>query len=183
MSGWLDIATAGQCLVAFAAGYIGVINVMWLYNDRYYLPVIPPIVALMLIGYRSSRTVPRLAWLVIVMFGATALAGGRDAFRFNLAVREAWASLVSAGVSTSEIDAGYTWNGWEMYAHPEHLAPGLTQDDVPWINSARETEYVLSKSPIEGYTIERVLTWTDLPWPGPDRLFVLRRKEHPAQPK
>jgi hypothetical protein len=64
-----------------------------------------------------------------------------------------------------------------LYAHPENLAGGLTVQDVPWITSNRRPAYILSKSPLAGYDIAREVTWhDDLPWPGPDRLLVLKRQ-------
>jgi hypothetical protein len=164
-------------LLAFIAGYAGIVNLMWLYNDRYYLALIPPGITLVLAGLPVRRGSPLPAWLAVGVFAAIALVGSRDAFRFNVAIRDAGESLVRAGVPASDIDAGYAWNGWVLYAHPEHSAEGVTaQPDVPWINSSRESKYLLSKTPMSGYEIERAIVWTDLPWPGPDRLYVLRRR-------
>ena len=175
---WSRAASPRACFIAFTLGYIAIVNFFWLYNDRYYLALIPPVAALILAGVPGARAVPRLAWVSIGVFGIIALVGSRDAFRFNVAVREGWESLVSGGVAPSDIDAGYAWNGWTLYAHPENLANGLkAESDVPWINSSRRTRYVLSKTPATGYDIVRVIEWRDLPWPGPDRLYVLVRRE------
>jgi hypothetical protein len=176
-SDWTRAVSSRACLLAFTLGYLAVVNFFWLYNDRYYLALMPPAVALILSGLPEARQAPRLAWAAIAMFAVIALIGSRDAFRFNLAVREGWESLVSEGVAPSDIDAGYAWNGWTLYAHPEHLADGLKAErDVPWINSSRRARFVLSKTYLTGHDIVRVLEWRDLPWPGPDRLFVLRRQ-------
>ena len=88
-------------------------------------------------------------------------------------MRDTWQSLVDSGVPPSDIDAGYVWTGWVLYAHPENLAPGLTADDVPWITSRRLPPYIMAKGEIEGYDLVREVTWSDdAPWPGPDRLCV-----------
>jgi hypothetical protein len=65
-----------------------------------------------------------------------------------------------------------------LYAHPANLAPGqLAWRDVPWITSLRKAEYVISKTrDVEGYRVEREVSWWSLPWPGPDRLFVLKQQ-------
>ena len=174
---WALAASRRMCLLAFILGYTAIVNLFWLYNDRYYLALIPPVVALILDGLPEARVVPRLAWAVLAVFAAIALVGSRDAFRFNVAVREGWETLVNDGVAPSDIDAGYAWNGWTLYAHPENLANGLNAErDVPWVNSSRQTKFILSKTPEKGYDVVRVIAWTDLPWPGPDRLFVLRRQ-------
>jgi 4-amino-4-deoxy-L-arabinose transferase-like glycosyltransferase len=175
---WSRAASPRACFLAFILGYIAVVNFLWLYNDRYYLALMAPAAALILAGVPEARAVPRLAWVAIGVFGIVALVGSRDAFRFNVAVGEGRESLVSGGVAPSDIDAGYAWNGWMLYAHPENLADGLKADrDVPWINSSRLARYVLSKTPVTGYDIVRVIEWRDLPWPGPDRLFVMLRRE------
>jgi 4-amino-4-deoxy-L-arabinose transferase-like glycosyltransferase len=175
---WSRAASPRACLIAFILGYIAIVNFFWLYNDRYYLALIPPAAALILAGVPEARVVPRPAWVAIGMFGIIALVGSRDAFRFNRAVGEARESLVSGGVAPSDIDAGYAWNGWALYAHPENLASGMkAESDVPWINSSRRARYVLSKTPLPDYDVVRVIEWRDLPWPGPDRLFVMRRRE------
>jgi hypothetical protein len=175
---WSRAASPRGCFIAFILGYLAIVNFLWLYNDRYYLALVPPATALILAGVPEARVVPRLAWVSIGVFGIIALVGSRDAFRFNAAVGEGRESLVRGGVAPSDIDAGYAWNGWTLYAHPENLANGLkAESDVPWINSSRRTRYVLSKTPVAGYDIVRVIEWRDLPWPGPDRLFVMLRRE------
>jgi 4-amino-4-deoxy-L-arabinose transferase-like glycosyltransferase len=166
-------------LIAYAGAYLVLVNLLWMYHDRYYLVLVPPLIALVLGSPNAARGSFRLATATIVLFAAIALVGTRDALGFNQAVRDASQSLLDAGVPPSEIDAGYAWNGWMLYAHPANLAPGLTPlRDVPWISSDRRTEYVISKAPNrEGYAVEREISWQGLPWPGSNRLFVLKQKQ------
>jgi len=163
-------------LIVYLAAYLVLVNVLWFYNDRYVLVLLPLVVALAL-GQRDRTPAPRLAWAALALFAVIALTGTRDSLRFNQAVRDTWQSLVDSGVPPSDIDAGYVWSGWVLYAHPENLAPGLTADDVPWITSQRRPPYILAKAEIEGYEVVREVTWTDdAPWPGPDRLYVLKQR-------
>lgn len=166
-------------LLAFLAGYLVLMNLLWMYHDRYTLPLMPIAIALLL-GSRDRPSVSlRPAVIALMLFGGVALIGARDALRYNQGVRDAWQSLIDAGVPPSDIDAGYAWNGWTLYAHPANLAPGQTPlKDVPWVTSARRTPYVISQSPLEGYTVEREIWWRDLPFARPERLLVLR--QHPA---
>jgi len=54
--------------------------------------------------------------------------------------------------------------------------------DVPWITSRRQTPYILSKTQLTGYDVARVVAWhDDAPWPGPDRLLVLKRRASPPK--
>jgi hypothetical protein len=164
-------------LVVYLIAYLLLANVLWMYNDRYLIVLLPIIVALAL-GVRQHRTaVPRLAWAVTAVFAVVAIVGTRDALRFNQGVRDSWQALVDSGVRPSDIDAGYAWTGWALYAHPENLSRGQTVQDVPWITSKRRPTYILSKAPITGYDVAREVAWTDdAPWPGPDRLLVLKRR-------
>jgi hypothetical protein len=163
-------------LVIYMAGYLLLANVLWMYNDRYLIVLLPILVALAL-GRPHGAEVPRAAWASMAVIAVVAVMGTRDALRFNQSVRDSWQSLVDSGVRPSDIDAGYAWTGWMLYAHPENLANGQTAQDVPWITSKRRLTYVLAKSPIDGYDVSREVAWTDdAPWPGPDRLLVLKRR-------
>jgi hypothetical protein len=164
-------------LVVYLIAYLLLANVLWMYNDRYLIVLLPIIVALALGVPHHGVAVPRLAWVVTAVFAIVAVVGTRDALRFNQSVRDSWQALVDSGVRPSDIDAGYAWTGWALYAHPENLDQGQTVQDVPWITSKRRPMYILSKAPIMGYEIAREVAWTDdAPWPGPDRLLVLKRQ-------
>jgi hypothetical protein len=164
-------------LVIYLVAYLLVANVLWMYNDRYLIVLLPIVVALALGERHHGGGTPRLACVALAVFALVAVAGTRDALRFNQSVRDSWQELVNSGVRPSDIDAGYAWTGWMLYAHPENLAKGRTVQDVPWITTQRKSPYILSKSPLDGYDITREVTWDDdAPWPGPDRLLVLKRR-------
>jgi 4-amino-4-deoxy-L-arabinose transferase-like glycosyltransferase len=164
-------------LVIYLIAYLLVANVLWMYNDRYLIVLLPVVVGLALGGRQHGAEAPRLAWIAMAIFATVAVVGTRDALRFNQSLRDNWQALVDSGVQPSDIDAGYAWNGWWLYAHPENIAEGLTVQDVPWITSHRRPTYILSKSALDGYDVAREVAWTDdAPWPGPDRLLVLKRR-------
>jgi hypothetical protein len=169
--------TSRMPLVIYLIAYLLVANVLWFYNDRYLIVLLPVVVALALGGRQHGAEVPRLAWIAMAIFATVALVGTRDALRFNQSLRDNWQALVDSGVQPSDIDAGYAWNGWWLYAHPENLPDGLTAQDVPWITTHRRPDYILSKSALDGYDVVREVAWTDdAPWPGPDRLLILKRQ-------
>jgi dolichyl-phosphate-mannose-protein mannosyltransferase len=164
-------------LVIYLIAYLVLANVLWMYNDRYLIVLLPVVVALALGGRQQGAEVPRLPWTAIAIFAAVAVIGTRDALRFNQSLRDNWQALVDSGVPPSEIDAGYVWNGWWLYAHPENLSGGQTVNDVPWITSQRRPTYILSTSVLTGYDVVREVTWAgDAPWPGPNRLLILKRQ-------
>jgi len=164
-------------LVIYLIAYLLLANALWFYNDRYLIVLLPVVVALALGGRQPGAEVPRLAWIAMAIFATVAVVGTRDALRFNQSLRDSWQALVDAGVRPSEIDAGYAWNGWWLYAHPENLSGGMTVNDVPWITSEEQrSTYILSTSVLTGYDVVREVAWTDdAPWPGPDRLLILKR--------
>ena len=164
-------------LVIYLIAYLLLANALWLYNDRYLIVLLPVVVGLALGGRQHGGEVPRLAWIAVAIFATVAVVGTRDALRFNQSLRDSWQALVDSGVRPSDIDAGYAWNGWWLYAHPENLSGGMTVNDVPWITSEEQrSTYILSTSLLTGYDVVREVAWTDdLPWPGPDRLLILKR--------
>ena len=164
-------------LVIYLIAYLLLANMLWLYNDRYLIVLLPVVVALALGGRQPGAEAPRLAWVAMAIFATVAAVGTRDALRFNQGVRDTWQALVDTGVRPSDIDAGYAWNGWWLYAHPENLSGGMTVNDVPWITSEEQrSTYILSTSVLTGYDVVREVAWTgDAPWPGPDRLLILKR--------
>ena len=164
-------------LVIYLIAYLVLANMLWFYNDRYLIVLLPVVVALALGGRQHGAEVPRVAWIPLALFAAVAVVGTRDALRFNQSLHDSWRSLVDSGIPSSDIDAGYVWNGWWLYAHPENLAKGQTVQDVPWITTGRRSTYILSTSVLTGYDVVREVAWTDdSPWPGPDRFLILKRQ-------
>lgn len=172
---------ARASLVTYLAASLVLTNLLWMFHDRYYLPFLPPLIALTLGVPGVPARLSRLAVAALVLFGAVGLVGTRDALRVNEAAGEAVRELTAAGVPLSEIDAGYAWNGWLLYAHPENLGPGLTpREDVPWVTSERQTAYVIATTSLDGYAVIREIRWPGLPWPAPNRLLVLEGRRAPS---
>jgi hypothetical protein len=152
----------------------GAAMALWLYYDRYYLPLLPGAIWLLvnvIDGMRGSRGVLAAVCLVSAVIAVT---GTIDAFRFHVAVVAARDSLVRQGVPAAEIDAGYPLNGWWLYAHPENLPPSWRpESDVSFVTTSRRLPYVIANSPRPGYSVIRVITWSPL-WAAADRVYVLR---------
>lgn len=172
-----DAATSARTpIVLFLGSYLVLVNVLWFYNDRYAL-VLLPLTVILALGRREVTRVPVPAWAAAAVFAVIAVMGTRDSLRFNQEVRDTWQALVDSGVPPAEIDAGYAWTGWTLYAHPENLSHGLTVRDVPWVTSKRRLPYLIAKERLDGYDVARQIKWhDDAAWPGPDHLYVLRRR-------
>jgi hypothetical protein len=96
------------------------IFLLWLFYDRYYLVLLPPLIILLVQEQRHWRT----AAAGIVLFLLISFTGTWDHLQVSRAAAAAVNRLVASGIPLSDIDAGYTLNGWNLYAHAENLAAG-----------------------------------------------------------
>jgi hypothetical protein len=79
----------------------------------------------------------------------------------NRAAAEGVAWLRDKDIPFANIDAGYALNGWNLYAHPDNLAPGtLRERDVPFVTTHEKKPYVIATSPIPGYRVLRRYSWS-----------------------
>jgi hypothetical protein len=79
-------------------------------------------------------------------------------------------------VAWRDVDGGYVENGWHLYAHPEHLAPGAQVDrDVPHVTGWTELPYAIANVPLHGYTVREVVQ-VPRRWAASDRIYVLARQ-------
>ena len=124
------------------------IALLWLFQDRYALPIIVPFIIIAAKGVQTSR----LLWAVpvVVAFAVISTFQTRDHLNYNAALYSALEYLRAMGADDSEINGGYAINGWTQYAHSEN-APrdefGAAQ--IPWVNASRELRlrYEISNSP------------------------------------
>ncbi len=163
-------------LVPLAAA-IAVTNALWLYNDRYYLILLPPLATIA--GWWAARASAR-GWIVavpvLVLFFAIDLTGTRDMLDVNEVATAAVRDLEASGVPPWEIDGGWALNGWRLWAHPEHLKPGTDrQYGVPFVTSNEQTPYLIASMPMRGYDVVRVLPLPHVTWQSTDRVYVLRQ--------
>jgi hypothetical protein len=156
--------------------HLVVLNVLWLYSDRYLMMMLP--LALILIACVTRRTRLTLAPAIVTLtlWAAIDGVGTRYAMKVNDVALNTWHALNDAGVPPWDIDAGYAINGWMLYAHPQRLAAGMDRErDVPFVTAARSATWLIAHSPVEGYAIVREVSWPEQPWPRRHRLYVLRK--------
>jgi uncharacterized membrane protein YobD (UPF0266 family) len=154
----------GLCLLLF-------LQVLWLFYDRYYLPLLPGSTALLVALLNPTKRVTALVLAGALLWGAIAITGTIDMFRFSSAVAEARSWLIGQGVAPQDIDAGYVLNGWWLYAPalPSGRGP---EPDVPFITSKKDLPYKIANSPDPAYTVMRRVTWPVL-WAASDTIYVL----------
>lgn len=160
-------------LFLFAALFLQT-AVLWLYYDRYGLALLPPALALLACGGTMAH--PRLGAALVGIFAIVSLVGVRDHLEYNAALWSGVKYLESRGVPASEIDGGWTVNGWLQYAHPEN-AKRVPSGDVAvnHVNaSGLPARYQLANAGPSGWTIVKRIPYQR--WAGRSgSIFVLQR--------
>ena len=168
-----------RVLVSLGFLNLALINLLWIYNDRYYLVLAPALAWLALGPAGPTRRGQWVAVALLSVWAVIALSGTRDLLAFNDAAATAARQLEAAGVPSWEIDAGYAVNGWRLYAHPENLQPGADRRyDVPYVTSGRVPMFRVTNVPLPGYDVIRVVALDHAWWQVTDRLYVLRSQPH-----
>jgi hypothetical protein len=150
---------------------------LWLYYDRYYLLLLPMFTALVLLYLRPTKVVNMVGMVGVLLWGAVAVTGTIDQFRYTLTVVETRDWLLHRGVAAAHIDAGYALNGWWLYAHPPTGLPSRWREpDVPWVTSSSALPYKIANVPEPSYAVVRSFR-RDMLWATSDTIYVL---EHMA---
>jgi hypothetical protein len=178
--GWTRAPRWGRAEVVvgtLALLHLALINLLWLYNDRYYLVLAP---AWAILGARAldqDRLAKSIAAGCLVLWAAVAVSGTRDMLAFNEACAAAARAVEATGVPAWDIDAGYPLNGWRLYAHSENLPPGSDRRyDVPMVTSDRPTRYAIMNRPLPGFDVVRVVPLEHASWQATRAVYVLRRR-------
>ena len=166
---------ATRILLAAGLLHLGMINVTWLYYDRYYLVFLPVLAycAAAPLWHSRLRLWPAVAVLAVWAF--ISLTGTRYVLAMNAACARMTADLEARGVPPSDINAGYTSNAWRLYAHPENLARNQTLDDVPFVTSERTTRYRIVTTPDPGDDVLRMELLPAAWWQATDRVYLIQR--------
>jgi hypothetical protein len=178
--GWVRAPRWGRAEIVvgtLALLHLALINLLWLYNDRYYLVLAPSLVILGARALDQDRLAKLMAAACLVLWAAIAVSGTRDMLAFSEACAAAAREVEATGVPASEIDAGYPLNGWRLYAHSENLPPGSDRRyDVPFVTSDRPTRYAIMNRPLPGFEVVRVVPLERASWQTTRAVYVLRRR-------
>src|SRR5579875_2589839 len=185
--GVAGIVLAAMEIKAAEAGFLAVIVSaaiywagtvpLWLYNDRYYLVMLPAGCLLLAAAPRPRTMAARGATLaMLAAMGWLAAAGVYDQQRGLDAVMAARDALLAQGVARTEIDAGYPLNGSDLYRDP---APGRQETfaleaGIPLITSSEPKLYTIAAAPLAGSAILRRFKWPGVFGLGHRTLYVLK---------
>jgi hypothetical protein len=150
---------------------------LWLFYDRYYLPLLPGLTALLVAHLRPTKGVLMVGMAGVLLWGAIAVTGTIDQWRYQQTVVEARDWLLQQGVAAEHIDAGYALTGWWLYAHTASGPPSRGREpDVPWITGQRPLPYKIADAATPSYAVLRSFRRPML-WAASDTIYVL---EHTA---
>jgi Dolichyl-phosphate-mannose-protein mannosyltransferase len=146
--------------VWYASIQFALIMVLWFFgpwgSDRYSVVLLPPLIVIL--ANRQLRSKMALA-SIGVLFALSMLVTWNET-QTSRAIAEALGWLRGKDIPFTSIDAGYVFNGWNLYAHPENLSPGAVPErDVPLVTSKENKPYVIAASPIAGYRVIREYSW------------------------
>jgi hypothetical protein len=171
----------GTVLFLNGLGQSLLLGVLWLFYDRYYLPLLPGVIALLVGMCRPTMAVKAVGIAGVLLWGTIAVTGTIDQFRCNMTVGEARAWLFRQGVAPEHIDAGYALNGWWLYAHAQSEPPRRGREpDVPWITGWTVLPYKIAGATEPGYAVVRSFRRPML-WAASDTVYVLEHTEVTSQ--
>jgi 4-amino-4-deoxy-L-arabinose transferase-like glycosyltransferase len=164
-------------IAAYAAGMV-LVSYQDDMFDRYLLPLIPAVAAVLAIEpghswpvrHRVLRAIP--CGLLLAASALFAVPATHDYLAWNRARWAATDSLVRAGVAVDDIDGGYEFNFWHAYVPTDRVKTGRSEFRF------YDTEYVIASGPISGY--DEVGRFGFDRWLGPSNgnVLVLHRLGH-----
>jgi Dolichyl-phosphate-mannose-protein mannosyltransferase len=123
-----------------ALGYFVLTAALWMFYDRYLLPLVVIVAALRLGTVGILR--PRLALVGVALVATISGVGTWDHLQYSRALWDAVGWARRAGIADRDLDGGYVVNGWLQYAHPEHAARAPDGDvRVPGVNGGEPPRY------------------------------------------
>lgn len=165
-----------RVVFALAALQLVCINALWLYNDRYYV-VFAPLLAI--VGAQAldhDGLGKGIAAGLLIVWAGIAISGTRDMLAFNGTCASVTEELEASGIPAWDIDAGYSLDGWRLYAHPERLPAGANrQSDVPFVTSNRPTHYSITNSPLPQSEVLRIVPLEHASWQATRALYLVHR--------
>jgi hypothetical protein len=141
-------------------------------SDRYSMVLLPPLIIILTDSQLKSKVT--LASIAILL--ALSMLVTWNETQTGRAIAQGVAWLRAKNIPLGNIDAGYVFNGWNLYAHPENLSPGAVPErDVPLVTSKKKKLYVIAASPITGYRVINEYSWSIPFRPLAYKVYVLER--------
>jgi Dolichyl-phosphate-mannose-protein mannosyltransferase len=141
-----------------ALGYFALTTALWMFYDRYLLPLVVIVAALRVATVGILR--PRLALVGVAMLATISSVGTWDHLQYSHALWDAVGWTRRAAIETRDLDGGYVVNGWLQYAHPEHAARAPNGDvQVPSVNGGERLRYAIVNAVPPGARVLHTVTY------------------------
>lgn len=174
---WQVFGPAHSLVAVLALMLLAAVLVFPIVYARYFLPLLPLAIILLLEAGRRLRPSPVLGPAGLLFAGLLSVGLMWDSWSWHEVRWAECQALVAQGVSLERLDAGYEWNGWhlsdEVYALLEDGNLPAAVD--PW-KVIIDPQYMVTFSVVPGYRVKE--TWpfaTPLRAGGQDRLLLLER--------
>jgi hypothetical protein len=158
--------------------------------DRYLLPLIPLVIALVLWATRDVRLVQPVAWLGVACFAVISVAGTRDYLVYLDSVWEMAEYANEAGLANEKLDAGSGWDGYHLYT--DMIEQGVTKSVSPrgspwWVYFyAKQTDstYMVTTNPRwrSGYVVVERREYDQWLEDDPVYIYLVRKSDQPWPP-
>jgi hypothetical protein len=182
----IKAASAGFLAVMISAAiyWAGTVP-LWLFNDRYYLVLLPAGCLVLAMAPRPRGVVSGVAVLAMLAamawFAAAAVYDQQRGLDAVMAVRD---GLIYEGVARSEIDAGYPLNGSDLYLDPDpgHRETFALEAGIPLITSPKLKPYTIAAAPIPDSVVIKRFQWPGVFGISRRTLYLLDTKSEAAAP-
>jgi hypothetical protein len=157
------------------------IPLLWLFADRYDLLLLPAACLPLALAPLPRRSVTVIFGTLMTAILAFASVGGLVSYHrtMQMIVTETEA-LVRQGIPRSQIDAGYSLNGRDLYVYPVRgRETARDEPPIPLIIGSPVAPYVISTSPMPDNTIWRRFSVCGPLGFGLRPLFILRTNTRP----
>jgi hypothetical protein len=187
--GWFAVALLPQSLPLTIGAYS---------YDRYFLPMLPLVVAGLLTALRPVRILTPMSWVVVSGMAGFSIAATHDHLAMQRATWELAAEARADGVPLTGIDAGVAWDGYHHYerdrAADVKIDLGLLRDlgftgplvlserdDVAWwipyYAPSISSRVVVSGDRLYGYEVVERLEYSSWLHGDPQHVYLLQRPD------
>ncbi len=166
-------------VVLTAAIYWAGLIPAWLFNDRYYLPMVPAGCVLLALAPVSRAKLARIAQVMLLLgLGFVSVTGLYSYHRGLATMLAARDQLLREGVPRNQIDAGYPMNAEDLYRYPAHgIDTWQTEAGIPMLTSVELAKYTITTVRLRGTRVMRVYTWPGPFGVGRREMYVLEKNE------
>jgi hypothetical protein len=178
--------TPARCLLSLAAALLlgGSLLQADFYFDRYLLPALPFVLALLAMADNDSQRRTAATGLSLALLAAMtfySVAGSHDYMQWNRARHHLLGGLEARGVAATEIDGGVEYNGWHLaplkrsWPTIEEATPGRSPEKKSWW-WVEDDRWVLSFTALEGYRVADRRQWQRWLPPSAGEVLLLERE-------